>query len=157
MADTRIAQPANVLFQIGLTGFQHARGIKAAAIVGHSVWEIGSGFAAGLLSLKKAPATSPITAAISRRRLEGRASTGTVTELTVVSCSCRKPVRFLQKSSGYSVKSYTMTREVPLYGLTCFAKHSGVRPTPIPGRHCAPTRCPNRRGRCALRNSPYSW
>lgn len=54
MADTRIAQPANVLLQIGLTELLRARGITAAAMVGHSVGEIGSGYASGILSMKEA-------------------------------------------------------------------------------------------------------
>lgn len=54
MADTRIAQPSNVLLQIALTDLLRSKGIEAAAMVGHSVGEIGSGYAAGLLSAKDA-------------------------------------------------------------------------------------------------------
>ncbi|MEL7105703.1 MAG: SDR family NAD(P)-dependent oxidoreductase [Pseudomonadota bacterium] len=67
MADTTIAQPANVVLQIGLTELLRARGITAAAMVGHSVGEIGSGYAAGILSMKDA-----CTVAYHRSQLQSR-------------------------------------------------------------------------------------
>lgn len=53
MADTRIAQPANVLLQIALTALWRAWGVEPAAIVGHSVGEVAAACAAGMLTLEQ--------------------------------------------------------------------------------------------------------
>ena len=54
VADTRIAQPANFLLQIGLLAMLRAAGVEPGAVVGHSVGELGSAYAAGVLSLRDA-------------------------------------------------------------------------------------------------------
>lgn len=51
---TELAQPANLMIQIGLTALLNAEGINADAVVGHSVGEVASGWAAGALSLEQA-------------------------------------------------------------------------------------------------------
>jgi acyl transferase domain-containing protein/NADP-dependent 3-hydroxy acid dehydrogenase YdfG/acyl carrier protein len=51
---TEFAQPANLMIQMGLTEALRAEGIVADAVVGHSVGEIASGWASGMLSLEDA-------------------------------------------------------------------------------------------------------
>ncbi|WP_339513461.1 type I polyketide synthase [Pseudomonas sp. RL_15y_Pfl2_60] len=51
---TELAQPANLMIQIGLTALLNAEGINADAVVGHSVGEVASGWASGALSLEQA-------------------------------------------------------------------------------------------------------
>ena len=54
MHETRIAQPANFLLQVGLAAlFRHA-GITPSAIVGHSVGEVAAAHVAGALDLEDA-------------------------------------------------------------------------------------------------------
>ena len=54
VSDTRIAQPANFLIQIGLLAMLRAAGVEPGAVVGHSVGELGSAYAAGVLNLRDA-------------------------------------------------------------------------------------------------------
>ncbi|MEH6417491.1 SDR family NAD(P)-dependent oxidoreductase [Pseudomonas sp. CGJS7] len=51
---TEFAQPANLMIQIGLTQALKAEGIVADAVVGHSVGEVASSWASGMLSLEEA-------------------------------------------------------------------------------------------------------
>ena len=51
---TELAQPANLLVQIGLTRALEAEGLRPDAVVGHSVGEVASGWASGMLSLSDA-------------------------------------------------------------------------------------------------------
>lgn len=51
---TEIAQPANFVLQAGLVKLLEARGVHAAAMTGHSVGEVTSAYAAGVLSLEEA-------------------------------------------------------------------------------------------------------
>ncbi len=48
---TEFAQPANLLIQIGILAVLRAAGIQPGAVVGHSVGELGSAYAAGVLNL----------------------------------------------------------------------------------------------------------
>lgn len=52
--ETYIAQPANFVIQVGLTRLINYYGIKADAIVGHSVGEVASTYLSGALSLREA-------------------------------------------------------------------------------------------------------
>ncbi|RUT68620.1 SDR family NAD(P)-dependent oxidoreductase [Flavobacterium cupreum] len=52
--ETYIAQPANFVVQVGLTRLLEHYGIKADAVVGHSVGEVASSYISGALSLKDA-------------------------------------------------------------------------------------------------------
>jgi len=52
--ETEIAQPANFMIQMGLYELLKSWGIKPAAVVGHSVGEVSSGYASGSLSLEDA-------------------------------------------------------------------------------------------------------
>lgn len=54
ITQTEFAQPANLLIQIGLLATLRAAGIEPAAVVGHSVGELASAYAAGVLSLHDA-------------------------------------------------------------------------------------------------------
>lgn len=54
IAETQYAQPANLLIQIGLLELLKSAGITPDACVGHSVGELGSAYAAGVLSLEDA-------------------------------------------------------------------------------------------------------
>ncbi|WP_367847704.1 SDR family NAD(P)-dependent oxidoreductase [Rhodoferax sp. WC2427] len=54
VAKTHIAQPANFLCQWLVTQWLAARGVRPAAVVGHSVGEVGSAWASGVLSLEDA-------------------------------------------------------------------------------------------------------
>jgi acyl transferase domain-containing protein len=51
---TRFAQPANFVLQYALTEALRAEGLSPAAVVGHSVGEISSAWASGMLSLRDA-------------------------------------------------------------------------------------------------------
>jgi acyl transferase domain-containing protein/acyl carrier protein len=51
---TEFAQPANLMIQIGLTEALKAEGIVADAVIGHSVGEVASSWASGMLSLEEA-------------------------------------------------------------------------------------------------------
>ncbi|TWU05016.1 type I polyketide synthase [Stieleria varia] len=51
---TEFAQPCNFLIQIGLLAVLKDAGIRPGAVVGHSVGELGSAYAAGALSLRDA-------------------------------------------------------------------------------------------------------
>lgn len=62
---TEFAQPANLLIQIGLLAVLSAAGIKPGAVVGHSVGELASAYAAGTLDLKDA-----LTVCYHRSRLQ---------------------------------------------------------------------------------------
>lgn len=52
--ETEIAQPANFMIQMGLFELFRSWGINPSAVVGHSVGEVSSGYAAGSLSLEEA-------------------------------------------------------------------------------------------------------
>lgn len=62
---TEFAQPANFLVQIGLLAILRAAGIQPGAVVGHSVGELGSAYAAGALALRDA-----LTVCYHRSRLQ---------------------------------------------------------------------------------------
>ena len=49
---TQFAQPANLMIQLGVYAMLRAAGVEPAAVVGHSVGELGSAYAAGVLTLK---------------------------------------------------------------------------------------------------------
>jgi acyl transferase domain-containing protein/NAD(P)-dependent dehydrogenase (short-subunit alcohol dehydrogenase family)/acyl carrier protein len=51
---TEFAQPANFMIQLGLTEMLKADGILPDAVIGHSVGEVASGWASGMLSLEDA-------------------------------------------------------------------------------------------------------
>ncbi len=54
LQDTCIAQPANFLIQLGLLAMLRAAGVEPGAAVGHSVGELASAYACGVLSLQDA-------------------------------------------------------------------------------------------------------
>nr|WP_315226651.1 SDR family NAD(P)-dependent oxidoreductase [uncultured Albidiferax sp.] len=54
VAQTHIAQPANFLCQLLMTEWLAARGVRPAAVVGHSVGEVASAWASGVLRLEDA-------------------------------------------------------------------------------------------------------
>lgn len=54
MAHTDLAQPANFAIQVGLTRLWESYGIRPAAVVGHSVGEVASAYAAGVYTLEEA-------------------------------------------------------------------------------------------------------
>jgi acyl transferase domain-containing protein/NADPH:quinone reductase-like Zn-dependent oxidoreductase/acyl carrier protein len=54
MDGPELAQPANFVVQVALTGYLQARGLEPAAVVGHSVGEIAAAWAAGVLDLEDA-------------------------------------------------------------------------------------------------------
>ncbi len=51
---TEFAQPANLMIQMGLTAMLKAEGIAPDAVVGHSVGEVASAWASGMLTLEDA-------------------------------------------------------------------------------------------------------
>lgn len=51
---TEFAQPANLMVQIGLTAALRAEGVIPSAVVGHSVGEVASAWASGMLTLEEA-------------------------------------------------------------------------------------------------------
>ncbi len=62
---TEFAQPANLLIQIGILAVLREAGVEPGAVVGHSVGELGSAYAAGVLSLADA-----LTVCFHRSRLQ---------------------------------------------------------------------------------------
>ena len=54
IGDTTVAQPANFVIQAALTELWASRGIRPAAVVGHSVGEVTSGYVAGCYDLADA-------------------------------------------------------------------------------------------------------
>jgi acyl transferase domain-containing protein/NAD(P)-dependent dehydrogenase (short-subunit alcohol dehydrogenase family) len=54
VAETQVAQPANFLIQAGLTALWRSWGIRPAAIVGHSVGEVGAAYGSGMLTREEA-------------------------------------------------------------------------------------------------------
>jgi acyl transferase domain-containing protein len=52
IVQTEFAQPANLLIQLGLLAILRSAGVHPGAVVGHSVGELASAYAAGVLSLK---------------------------------------------------------------------------------------------------------
>jgi acyl transferase domain-containing protein/NADP-dependent 3-hydroxy acid dehydrogenase YdfG/acyl carrier protein len=65
---TEFAQPANLLVQMGLTAALKAEGIIPAAVVGHSVGEVASAWASGMLTMEEA-------LLVSRERSRAQATT----------------------------------------------------------------------------------
>lgn len=58
MSDTRIAQPANALVQIGLVECLASLGLRPSAVTGHSTGEIAAAYAAGMLDVERAMETA---------------------------------------------------------------------------------------------------
>jgi len=54
MEHTDLSQPANFALQVALTRLWESRGIRPAAVVGHSVGEVASSFVAGVYSMDEA-------------------------------------------------------------------------------------------------------
>ncbi len=54
ITQTEYAQPANLMIQLGLLATLRAAGVQPGAVVGHSVGELASAYAAGVLSLRDA-------------------------------------------------------------------------------------------------------
>jgi acyl transferase domain-containing protein len=74
MAETAIAQAANFIVQMGVFELLASWGIKPAAVVGHSVGEVSSAYASGVLSLRDA-----ITVSYHRGRTQAKtAGTGSM-------------------------------------------------------------------------------
>ncbi|MET7768779.1 SDR family NAD(P)-dependent oxidoreductase [Nocardia sp. NPDC005366] len=67
MAATEVAQPANFLVQVSLFETLAARGVRPAAVVGHSVGEVSAAYVTGVLSL-----TDAVTVAWHRARLQAK-------------------------------------------------------------------------------------
>ncbi|MCC6511731.1 MAG: SDR family NAD(P)-dependent oxidoreductase [Pirellulaceae bacterium] len=66
ITQTEFAQPANFMVQIGLLATLRAAGVQPGAVVGHSVGELASAYAAGVLSLRDA-----LTVCYHRSQLQG--------------------------------------------------------------------------------------
>lgn len=66
---TEFAQPANLLLQMGLTQVLAEQGITPDAVVGHSVGELASAWASGMLSLE-----DTLTVAYHRSRVQAQAA-----------------------------------------------------------------------------------
>ena len=62
---TRIAQPANLVVQVGITALLKSWGVEPSGVVGHSIGEVGAAWASGGLSLENA-----LTVAYHRSRLQ---------------------------------------------------------------------------------------
>ncbi|GJL65670.1 MAG: hypothetical protein NPIRA05_06410 [Nitrospirales bacterium] len=69
ITETHIAQPANFVLQYALTQALRAEGVVPAAVVGHSVGEISSAWASGMLSLHDA-----LLVACHRSRIQAKAA-----------------------------------------------------------------------------------
>ena len=54
LASTEVAQPAIFAMQLGLTAWWRSQGLRAGAVIGHSVGEIAAAHAAGVLNLDDA-------------------------------------------------------------------------------------------------------
>ena len=69
ITETQIAQPANFVVQYGLTRMLADRGVKPAAILGHSVGEVTAAHVSGVLSLEDA-----LTVSYHRSRIQKKAA-----------------------------------------------------------------------------------
>ncbi|MEL7451156.1 MAG: beta-ketoacyl synthase N-terminal-like domain-containing protein, partial [Pseudomonadota bacterium] len=69
ITETALAQPANFVIQYALTRALEAEGVKPGAVVGHSVGEITSAWAAGMLTLHDA-----LLVACERSRIQAKAA-----------------------------------------------------------------------------------
>ncbi|MEK7285885.1 MAG: SDR family NAD(P)-dependent oxidoreductase [Nitrospirota bacterium] len=69
ITETKLAQPSNFVLQYALTQTLQAEGLIPGAVVGHSVGEITSAWASGMLSLRDA-----LSVAYHRSRIQARAA-----------------------------------------------------------------------------------
>ncbi|KAB7613768.1 SDR family NAD(P)-dependent oxidoreductase [Amylibacter sp. SFDW26] len=67
IGETEFAQPANFLLQYGLTKVLLSEGVQPDGVVGHSVGEVASGWAAGMLPLEEAVTVSRYRSSIQAR------------------------------------------------------------------------------------------
>ncbi len=66
ITQTEYAQPANLMIQLGLLAALRAAGVEPGAVVGHSVGELASAYAAGVLNLR-----DTLSVCYHRSRLQG--------------------------------------------------------------------------------------
>ncbi len=93
---TEIAQPLLFAFQIGLVELLKARGIRPAAVVGHSVGEIAAAHVAGALDL---PAAARVIAERSRAQSTTR-SQGRMAAIGLSAQDATKELAPLRRNSG---------------------------------------------------------
>lgn len=111
MARTEVAQPANFLLQVGLAAELETLGVRASAIVGHSVGEVSAAYLSGMLSLQDA-----VKVSYHRSRLQGRmAGTGSMLAVGLSASAARER---LQGVAGVEIAAINSPSGVTLAGHT---------------------------------------
>ena len=114
-ADSRIkrteyAQPGNLMIQIGLTAALRAEGIIADAVVGHSVGEVASAWASGMLSLEQA-------LLVSRERSRAQATTAGTGGMLALGLSAEDAAEVIRPHAGLvSLAAVNSPRSVTVAG-----------------------------------------
>ncbi len=110
MGETRVAQPANFLLQVGLAAVFKDRGIEPAAIIGHSVGEVAAAYVAGALDLDDA-----VRVVYHRSRLQQRtAGSGT---MLAVGLGVAEVAPWLEgRETAVSIGAVNSARSVTLAG-----------------------------------------
>ena len=111
MARTEVAQPANFALQLALTRLWEAHGVRPAAVVGHSVGEVTSAFAAGVYTLEEA-------VRISYHRSHLQQSMARQGAMLAVGLAEAEAERLLTDSPGVSIAAINSFGAVTLSGDT---------------------------------------
>lgn len=109
---TELAQPANFMIQIGLLAMLHDAGVNPSAVVGHSVGELGSAYAAGVLSLRDA-----LTVCFHRSRLQATCR-GTGSMLAVGLSKQRMLARLERYADRVSIAAVNGPTNITIAGQT---------------------------------------
>ncbi|WP_278265369.1 type I polyketide synthase [Nocardia sp. AG03] len=109
VTSTEVAQPANFLVQVGLARELAARGITAAAIIGHSVGEVSAAYVSGMLSLPEA-----VRVAYHRSRLQ--ATTAGTGGMLAVGLTRDKALELLGDDDSVDIAAINSPSAVTLSG-----------------------------------------
>ena len=109
LAETEIAQPLLFAVQIGVLDMLRARGVRPAAVLGHSVGEVAAAYAAGALSLPQAARViAERGRAQARTRGQGRMAAVRLAESTAR--------RLLPDYPGLEVSAVNTDRDITVAG-----------------------------------------
>ncbi len=109
MAHTDLAQPANFALQVALFRLWEARGIRPAAVVGHSVGEVSAAYVAGVYSMEEA-----VLVSYHRSRLQQ--TTAGLGAMLAVGCSEKEANSWIGDRGGVAVAAVNSFDAVTLSG-----------------------------------------
>ncbi len=109
MAHTDLAQPANFALQVGLFRLWESRGIRPAAVVGHSVGEVSAAYVAGVYSMEEA-----VLVSYHRSRLQQ--TTAGLGAMLAVGCSEDEANSWIGDRGGVAVAAINSFGAVTLSG-----------------------------------------